>query len=430
MNAETTPKSRSRWKRPATFGLIGAVVVGAGWFGLQKSGALSGDGEDAYVPQPVAAAAPATSSIANGATGVVPDTPLVLTAPAGETIGSVTVADAGAHSVPGTFSPDHRTWTSSRNLRVADTYHVTAETGKAKDNGVNLQHLSFSTAQEDNSVQYADVYPVDKTTVGVAQPVVIEFAHPVTDRAAVERALTVQSDPPQPGGWAWLSSQRVDYRPQNFWKPGTKVWVDIAMDGVNVGDGKYGTKDRQVSFTVGRDQETIVNVQTHEAAVYRDGKQIKSFPVSAGMPGMDTWGGTFAVIDKETDVQMIGEGYDVPDVKWDVHFTYTGSYVHSAPWSVGDQGVANVSHGCVGTNPEAAEWFYDNTLPGDVIKIIGSPRTGALGNGFNDWQASWPQWQSKSALAATTATTSSATVASGSVASGSGSGSRGSNGGH
>lgn len=398
MNAETPPPSRRRWRRPAALGLAGVVAVGAGWYGLQKSGALAGDGDNAYVPHPVAAAAPATASIKNGAGGITPDTPFVLTAPPGETIGSVTVADATAHSVPGTFSADHRTWTSSRNLRVADTYQVTAETGNPANNGVNLQHMSFTTAQEENAVEYSDVFPADQTTVGVAQPVVIEFAHPITDKAAVERALSVTSDPPQPGSWGWLSDQRVDYRPQNYWKPGTKVSVDVAMDGVNIGDGKYGTKDRKVEFTVGRDQETVVDVKSDQAVVYRSGQQVKSFAVSAGQPGMDTWGGTFAVIDKASDVRMVGQGYDVPDVQWDVHFTYTGSYVHSAPWSVGDQGVTNVSHGCVGTNPTDAEWFYNSTLPGDIIKIIGSPRTGALGNGFNDWQESWTDWQGKSSL--------------------------------
>jgi len=378
-------------------GLAGVVVAGAGWFGLQQSGALS-FGDNAFVAPPVTSAAPASSSIANGSKNIAPDTPLVFTAPAGETIGSVTVSDADANFVPGTLSADHRTWTASRNMRVADTYHVTAETGDANTNGVNLQHLTFTTAQEQNAVDFADVYPVNDSTDGVAQPVVIEFEKPVTDKAAVERALSVTSDPPQPGSWGWLSDTRVDFRPQTYWKVGTKVYADIALDGVNTGNGKYATKDKHVSFTIGRDQETVVNVSTHQAVVYHDGNQIKSFAVSAGQPGLDTWGGTFAVIDKASDVRMVGQGYDVPDVQWDVHFTYTGSYVHSAPWSVGEQGYANVSHGCVGTNPEDAKWFYSSTLPGDVIKIIGSPRTGALGNGFNEWVDTWAQWQSKSAL--------------------------------
>ena len=378
-----------------TLGAAGVVVAGAGWFGLQKSGAI---GSDVFVPAPVTAAAPAKVSIADGASNIRPDTPLILTAPAGETIGSVTVADATAHAVSGTISPDGRTWTSKGPLRVGDTYQVTAETGEPSRNGVNLQHETFSTAQEPNSVHYTNVYPADGSKDGVAQPVVIEFAQPISNRAAVERALSVTTDPPQAGSWGWLSAQRVDFRPQSFWKPGTKIDVKVAMDGVDIGGGQFATEDKKIDFTIGRDQETVVSTETHHATVYRDGQQVHTFAVSTGQPGLDTWGGTFAVIDKASDVEMRGADYDVPDVKWAVHFTDTGTYVHSAPWSEGAQGSYNVSHGCVGTNPTDAEWFFDNTLPGDVIKIIGSPRTGALGNGFNDFNVSWQNWQAKSAL--------------------------------
>ena len=398
MNAEAESKSRKRWKAPAVLGLAGAVVAGACWFGLQQSGAFGDEGDDAHVPTPLAAADPARPSIPDGASGISPDTPLVFTAPPGETIGSVTVADSSAHAVAGTISRDGRTWTSVGAMRVADTYQVTAETGDPTDNGVNLQHDTFSTAQEPNSLHFDDVYPFDGSTDGVAQPVVIDFAQPITDKAAVERALTVNSSPQQAGGWGWVSDQRIDYRPENFWQPGTKVDVRLALDGVDIGGGKYATEDRQVDFMIGRDQETVVDTETHHATVYRNGQEVHEMAVSTGKPGLDTWGGTFAVIDKAPDVSMKGADYEVPDVKWDVHFTDSGTYVHSAPWSVGEQGYANVSHGCVGTNPTDAEWFFESSLPGDVIKVIGSPRTGGLGNGFNEFSLAWSDWQAKSAL--------------------------------
>lgn len=406
MNAVNGRVSKRRWKAPLALGVAAVVAVGAGWYGLQESGAIGFSSSDAYVAPPITDAAPAQVSIANGATGVKPDTPIVLTAPAGETIGSVTVADASAHTVSGTYSADRRTWTSSGNLRVADTYQVTAETGVAEKNGVNIQHQSFSTSNEENGITFADMYPVDGSTVGVGEPVVLEFDKPIPkeDRANVERALTVYSSPEQPGSWGWLSSQRVDYRPQSYWKPGTKVSVNLALSGVKVGDGLYGAKDHSINFTVGRDQETTVDLSAHHATVYRDGQSVHTFSVTGGMPGLDTWGGTYAVIDKASDVRMdsrtagLGDAYDIPDVKWDVHFTYSGSYVHSAPWSESAQGYSNVSHGCVGTNPTDAEWFFDSTLPGDIIRVVGSPRTAALGNGFNDWQESWSQWQSMSAV--------------------------------
>jgi lipoprotein-anchoring transpeptidase ErfK/SrfK len=139
--------------------------------------------------------------------------------------------------------------------------------------------------------------------------------------------------------------------------------------------------------------------------VRRSGQVVRTFAVTGGMPGLDTWGGTYAVIDKAPDVHMdsrtagLGAEYDIPDVKWDVHLTYTGTYVHSAPWSVGSQGVRNVSHGCVGTSPANAEWFFSTTLPGDVVKVVNSPRQVAPGNGFADWQESWSNWLAGSALA-------------------------------
>jgi lipoprotein-anchoring transpeptidase ErfK/SrfK len=402
---------RKSWTAPTALGVALVVVIGAGWFGLDKSGVLgsgaaSGVAEDSYVAQPVADAVPAKVSITAGSTGVSPGTPVVLTAPAGETIGSVTLADAAAHAVPGSFSADRRTWTSSADLRVSDAYELTAETSEPSKSGVGLQHEAFSTAAEDNNIKFDDMYPVDGSTVGVGQPVVLEFEQPVpaADRAAVERALTVYSTPAQTGSWGWLSSQRIDYRPQNYWKSGTKVHVDMALDGVQIGAGRFGAKDHTLDFTVGRDQETTVNVGDDEATVYRDGQSVHTFAVTGGMPGLDTWGGTFAVIDKAQSVDMnsetagLGDAYNIPDVMWDVHFTYSGSYVHSAPWSESAQGVTNVSHGCVGTNPTDAEWFFNSTLPGDLIRVVGSPRTGALGNGFNDWQQSWSGWQSLSAL--------------------------------
>ena len=400
--------SGGRWKVPTALGVAVVVLAGAGWFGLHQSGVL-GDSSDAgggFVAPPVGNAAPAKVSVANGASGITPDTPVVLTAPAGETIGSVTLADAHARSVAGTYSADHTTWTSAANLRVADTYQLTAETSEPSINGVGLQHESFSTANEENNIKFDDMFPVDGSTVGVGQPVVLEFEKPIpsADRADVERALTVYSNPEQTGSWGWLSSQRIDYRPQSYWKPGTKVHVDLALSGVKIGDGVFGAKDHSLDFTVGRDQETVVNVASDNATVYRDGQQVHTFTVSGGMPGLDTWGGTFAVIDKSSDVRMdsrtagLGDEYDIPDVKWDVHFTYSGTYIHSAPWSVSAQGHYNVSHGCVGTNPDDAQWFFDSTLPGDIIRVVGSPRTGALGNGFNDWTDSWSQWQTQSAV--------------------------------
>lgn len=391
-----------RWTVPAALGTAAIAVAGAAWFGYDSMHSGGGGQNRDFAALPPAA--PAALSIADGATGVAPDAPLVVTAPKGERLGSVLVA-AQDSVVPGVYSADRRTWTGQGHFKFDTSYAVSAVTEAADSTALGLQHSDFVTAAATGKpIAIQQIAPADASLVGVGQPVVIDFSQPITNRAALEKSLTVTSVPAQQGHWSWVSNNRVDYRPEAYWLPGTKVSVTMALDGLNAGNGHFGTADKTLNFTVGRDQETVVDVTAHKAVVYRDGKEYGSFLVSTGMPGLDTWGGTFAVMDKVTDLDMnsesagLGDEYDEPDVKWDVHLTDSGTYVHAAPWSVGAQGSQNVSHGCIGTSDAKAEWFYDNTLPGDIIRVVNSPRTGAPGNGYNDWTASWSQWLAGSAV--------------------------------
>lgn len=394
---------------PAVLGIAGTAVAAAGWFGYASSrghdGFGLGGGSAAAITQPAApAAAPAAVSVRDGATDVAPDGVLTVTAPPGEQVGMVELTYK-TEAVQGVFSDDRRTWTASGPLRAGVSYALSAVT-TTDAGGTGIQHETFTTSRPDNPLKLDLVAPADGSVVGVGQPVVVSFTRPIADagRAAMEQALSVSAIPPQTGHWSWLSASRVDYRPQNYWKPGTKVSVDLALDGLSDGHGRYGTADRDFGFTVSRDQETTIDLKAERATVQRNGNVVHTFAVTGGMPGLDTWSGTYAVIDKSPDVHMdsrtagLGDEYDIPDVKWDVHITYTGTYVHSAPWSVGAQGVRNVSHGCIGTSPANAEWFFSNTLPGDVVKVINTPRQVAPGNGFADWQEPWDQWLTGSAV--------------------------------
>lgn len=390
---------------PVALGAVGVAVAGAGWFGYAESGlGRGGAGASGHAPPPLQArdAAAAKVSIADGATDVSPDTVPTVTAPQGDQIGAVTLAD-DTEAVPGTISEDGSTWTATRHLRGGTAYQLSVVTFSGQGE-TRLRDASFTTSLPDNPLKIDLVSPVAGSTVGVGQPVVLAFAKPVADRAAVESALEVQSIPPQAGHWSWLSASRVDFRPQGYWKAGTKVNVRLNLAGLDDGTGRYGTADRVFAFTVGRDQETTIDMRADRATVRRDGQVVRTFPVTGGMPGLDSWAGTYAVIDKSPDVHMdsrtagLGDEYDIPDVKWDVHLTYTGTYVHSAPWSVGAQGLRNVSHGCIGTNPAAAQWFFDSTLPGDIVQVVNSPRAVAPGNGFADWTLSWPRWLAGSAV--------------------------------
>lgn len=401
-------RTSKRWLVPAVLGVAGTAAVAAGWLGyamtrVHADAGSGGDPSSVAVASPVPAAAPAAVSIPDGATGVAPNGALTVTAPSGEQVGAVELTYR-TEAVRGVFSDDRRTWTVSGPLRAGVPYALSAVTVNGSG-GTAIQHESFTTSRPDNPLRLDLVAPADGSVDGVGQPVVVAFTQPIADadRAAVERALSVSSVPPQAGHWSWLSAYRVDYRPQNYWTPGTKVSVGLALDGLGDGNGHYGTADRDFAFTVGRDQETTIDLKAEQATVRRDGQVVHTFPVSGGMPGLDTWSGTYAVIDKSPDVHMdsrtagLGDEYDIPDVKWDVHLTYTGTYVHSAPWSVYAQGVSNVSHGCIGASPANAEWFFSSTLPGDVVKVINTPRHVAPGNGFADWQESWTEWLAGSA---------------------------------
>jgi hypothetical protein len=78
--------------------------------------------------------------------------------------------------------------------------------------------------------------------------------------------------------------------------------------------------------------------------------------------------------------------------------TYSGEFVHAAPWSVGYQGSANVSHGCVGMSTANAAWLYNLTHRGDIVDVSGSSRHMTLTNGYGDWTESFAQYKKGSAL--------------------------------
>jgi lipoprotein-anchoring transpeptidase ErfK/SrfK len=97
-----------------------------------------------------------------------------------------------------------------------------------------------------------------------------------------------------------------------------------------------------------------------------------------GNPKFPTPKGTFTALAKEKTVIMdsrtIGiplsdpEGYKLT-VNNAVRINSGGVYVHSAPWSVGSQGYANVSHGCINLGPDNAAWYFDTVRVGDPVIV-------------------------------------------------------------
>jgi lipoprotein-anchoring transpeptidase ErfK/SrfK len=318
------------------------------------------------------------------------------------------VVTAGKKRLRGSMSDDGATWTAEDRLEPGTTYRVT---GAAVDDDGLARKLERTFRTDDLTLDqqtYPSLAPLAGETVGVGMPVVLTFDIPVTNRKEVEKHLAVEAEPAQPGTWHWISDTEVHYRPKSYWKPGTKVTVDADLNGVNAGNGIYGQEDRRASFTVGDAVIMKIDVAAHQMRVLRNGELLRTLPISAGKPGFTTRSGIKVIIEKHRYKDMdaattgISEGdaeyYNLSNVEYAQRVTYSGEFIHAAPWSVGSQGSSNVSHGCIGMSTEAAGWLYSLTKRGDVVDVVGSDRPMEPTNGYGDWNVSWSEYKAGSAL--------------------------------
>ncbi|GAB3035230.1 hypothetical protein GCM10011376_19140 [Nocardioides flavus (ex Wang et al. 2016)] len=332
------------------------------------------------------------------------DTPVTVTA-SGGTLETVRVrSEAGA--VEGTVSDG--TWTSSTLLEPGTDYTVTATATRSDGRSVERTRRFHTVDLTLDEQTFASVAPLDGETVGVGMPVVVTFDLPVTDRALFEKHMRVTSTPAQKGSWYWLSDREAHYRPARYWKAGTDVSVDLDINSLPAGNGIYGQESRSIDFHVGDSVVSRVDVSTHTMRTFVNGTLARTMPISAGKAGWETRSGTKVIIEKFRRKRMnaatIGvdesdpEYYDLSNVQYAMRVTYSGEFLHAAPWSAGSQGSANVSHGCVGMSLADAQWLYDRTRRGDVVEVTGSERQMTLENGFGDWNLSAAEWRQGSAL--------------------------------
>ena len=317
-------------------------------------------------------------------------------------------AHSPEHMLAGTVSKDGSSWTADDLLEPGAKYTVVSKgTGESGDAATVRDTFTTQPLTLDQQT-FPSVAPLQGETVGVGMPVIVTFDVPVKDRAEIERHLEVSSTPQVQGTWHWLSDTEVHYRPKSYWPAGTKVDVDVDINGVNAGNGIYGQENRQVSFKVGDSIISTVNVASHQMKVDINGKTARTVPITAGAPGFTTRNGIKLIVEKfETkrmDSATVGiqpgdpEYYNIPDVSYAMRVTYSGEFLHAAPWSEGSQGYANVSHGCVGMSTDNAAWLFNMSHRGDVVKVVGSNRPLEDGNGWTDWDMSWKQYQAGSAL--------------------------------
>jgi lipoprotein-anchoring transpeptidase ErfK/SrfK len=348
-----------------------------------------------------------TITPANGATGGRPELPIVVTAGHG-TLGRVTAQGGGA-PVAGAFDAAHRQWRSSRTLRPATKYTVTAmASAGGKTTTVTS---SFQTLVPKQTFSISDITPMPGEKVGVGMPLIVRFSRPVYNQADVERALHVTSDRPVEGAWRWFGRQQVVYRTRAYWPAHQTVRLAADLAGVRGAKDTYGTQDYGRSFTIGDSHVSDVNVTAHRMTVQVDGRTVRTAPISAGKGGArkyTTTNGVHVVMGKQSPVTMTSGWEGVTDksdpdyysltVYQAVQISSSGEYVHSAPWSVGSQGHANVSHGCVNAPPAFAKWFYALSRRGDIVTVSGTDRELEPTNGYGYWQLSWPAWLKGSAL--------------------------------
>ncbi|WP_455711728.1 Ig-like domain-containing protein [Streptomyces avermitilis] len=326
-------------------------------------------------------------------------------------ITKVSLATAKGRAVGGALSSDKRSWAPDAALDHATAYRLTVVA--AGDGGREVtKKTAFTTLAKTEG--FTGTFTTDSgSTVGVGMPVSFTFDKAISDKKAVESAVEISSSSGQSVVGHWFGGQRLDFRPQHYWKAKSTVTVKIRLDGVKGAESAYGTQNKTVRFTVGRSQVSTVDASVHRMTVVRDGKPLKNIPITAGAANSTTWNGQMVISEKLISTRMDGATvgfagqYDIPDVPHAMRLSTSGTFVHGNYWGADSVfGHANISHGCVGLNDtkgggdpgQDAAWFYDHSLIGDVVVVKNSnDKTIAPDNGLNGWNMSWNQWKAGSA---------------------------------
>ena len=401
----------------------GGLIIGGVAFGglLLSSCALPGTqapvgdttvhvaGVPAVVGPPTIAVSPA-----NAARGVGLDAPIVVTSSTGH-LDTVSVSEAGSSTpLAGVLSPDGTTWRMSQPLDQGAHYTVVA-TATSTAGSTSTSTTTFTTLTASSRL-LTGMTPLNGETVGIGETIDLRFntAIPAGVRAALLERIHVSSTPAVLGGWHWLSSQIVHVRPATYWPPGATVTVTADLNCFDAGNGTWGLGDWSSAFKIGASHISIINNTTHTMQVFNSGKLMATWPVSLGKGGFPTLSGTLIVLYKTPVVVMKScptfhtpaacipggsEYYDDP-VYDDTAISTSGYFIHAAPWSVGSQGRADVSHGCVNLSTARAVTYYAFSIPGDVVQILHTAYTAGSSDGEGDWQIPFAQFSNTAGLGA------------------------------
>ncbi|MEU3985043.1 Ig-like domain-containing protein [Streptomyces sp. NPDC026672] len=397
-----------------------ALAAALTWAGLLAGAAgCTSDGGggrgvlDEVLGKPPGPEEPVRVTPGDGSRAVRPGERLRVEVPGGrlESVSVVRSQDARDTPVPGRVTDDGTVWEpKERRLAPAATYTVDVVARDAHGRR-SARHSTFTTYVPDERF-IAYVTPENRSTVGTGMIVSLSFSREITDRAAVERAVRVTARPGVEIRPHWFGKDRLDFRPERYWKPGTQVTVDLRLRDVEGAPGVYGLQDRTIGFTVGRSQVSLVDAAAHTMEVRRDGELLATVPITAGAPKSTTYNGKMVVMDMFEVTRMngrtvgFGGEYDIPDVPHAMKLTDSGTYLHGNYWSPDAPGNVNVSHGCVGlrdvkggSSDTPAGWFYDRSLVGDVVEVVRSnDKKVAPDNGLGGWNMGWQAWKAGGAV--------------------------------
>ncbi|MGW6449359.1 L,D-transpeptidase [Lentzea sp. NPDC055074] len=292
-------------------------------------------------------------------------------------------------------------WVATEDLGY-DKAYTWSGSGKGEDGAEVPVSGSFRTVKPQRLTS-AKLNVGDNQTYGVAMPLKVTFSAPVQDKASVQKSMTVKTSVPTEGAWAWLSDTEAHWRPKEYWRPNTEVFLDVAVYGVPFGGGAYGKSDVHAQFKIAdRALVAKANTQTKRFEIYRDGVLLHDLPASYGKesdPGRVTRSGIHVVQQKEAARRMKSTtyNYDVP-VTWAVLISQNGEFVHENDKTIPQQGNENVSHGCANLSGPNARIFYDLTMIGDPVEVVGSSvQLGPADRDYWDWTLDWAAWTAKSA---------------------------------
>lgn len=408
----STGRPRSHWAVLLALLSVGALVLAACSAGSGGGGAPARS--TASSTPTMAPRTQITTTPKDGAAHVGTSTHAVGAVVKNGTFTSVGLTDTNTGKpVLGEMSASRTSWRAGKGLHQGTPYTLTA---KAQDaDGKSVTKVARFTTVSASDTATAFYTPEDKSDVGVGMEVSFKIDKPVRDRKAVESAITVHSSGGERAVGHWFGDQRLDFRPERYWKPGSTVRVTMRLADLEVSPGVYGVQDKTFSFTVGRPQISTVDASKQLMTVMREGKTLKTIPVSSGAPDHGTYNGTMVISEKFQQTKMdsttvgLGDEYNIPDVPHAQRLTASGTFVHGNYWAApGIFGSQATSHGCIGMrdaqggrdSATPGAWFYDNSLIGDVVIVKNSEGGGTVSpdNGLNGWNMDWAAWTAGSAL--------------------------------